>query len=728
MVDSVADVELSTVEFSLHNNVKALLKDMSSRRNSQNGVLRWSLQKKLEAHPSCSASLIQILVKELDQKRKRASKNHTKRSYTHIIPVLHTLYYAVIQSGVMIPTSVYQTVYECLMKLLILPCPYSAVALSTLRSIKMEMTTPGSLYQRTVTAEQNLKKEPFTLKEKVFVLADPAVFSAPLEAAVRAHLEASSSFTRDTSTVEKNVVLRVLQMGLGTTCHSTRLAQALEAQEHMVEKYFQEVVLAVEKSLKHGASGRANYLNKLQHIYRDILTVSKEATKLDHGSACSTSMPFPEINFLLWKDEEDLWTLLANFVMSSCNSASVDDEEKDKRDSVLSDDSGIQRDLKDSDFDDTVKSPVKNPVPPFTRRNAFKASMKSSDQISLLREKINKFHGSSTVINEDTRHHTARVVVLGDDRAMGRLARAYCSIRERESKHLILTKKLNLRLYYIPVTDVQPSLSSADRPCQDEGRLALASLLGRVDPWYNSNINSLGPAISQLAETQSNHSEPAEQNLFLLDSLCYYLRCGTQLVNLPLYSVKMTRSSCDVVEEVFVSHLEADIPEFRHLKERFSKERSARRKKSTVVFGAFISVSYTKMSLSKREVVKGKAPMTCAVAITSEPAAVTSGDPNPEHQLQDDGASNSLRVCGQGLPQDIQRCSKGRNLSVPGPRMQRLVPVQCEPGARAAVQQVCGQSPVAADQHLHRCVSRPLLYRHQIECYIVLDNLVIRSI
>ncbi|KAF1379129.1 hypothetical protein PFLUV_G00172870 [Perca fluviatilis] len=636
MVDSVADVALSTVVFSLYNNVKALLND--SRRNSQNGVLRWSLQKTLEAHPSCSASLIQMLLKELDQKRMRASKNHTKGSYTHVIPVLHTLYYAVIQSGVMIPTSVYQMVYECLMKLLILPSPYSAVAVSTLRSIRMEMTTPGSLYQRTVTTEQNLKKEPFTLKEKVFVLADPAVFSAPLEAAVRAHLEVSSSFPRDTSTMEKNVVLRVLQIGLGTTCHSARLAQALEAQEHMVEKYFQEVVLAVEKSL-HGAGGRADYLKKLQHIYRDILTVSKEGTKLDHGSACSTSMPFPEINFLLWKDEEDLWTLLANFVASSRNSASVDDEE-DKRDSVHSEDSGIQRDLKDSDFDDTEKSPVKSPVTAFTRRNAFKASMKPSDQMSLLREKINTFLGHSTVITEDTRHHTARVVVLGDDRALGRLARAYCSIRERESKHLILTKKLNLRLYYIPVPDVEPSLSSADSPCQDEGRLSLASILGRVDPWYNSNINSLGPVISQLAETQSNHSEPAERNLFLLDSLCYYLRCGTQLVHLPLYSVKMTRSRRGVVEEVFVSHLEADIPEFRHLKEKFSKERSARRKKSTVVFGAIISVTYTKMSLSKREVVKGKAPMTCGVVITSEPAAVTSGEDhltvrfdsvNPQH-------------------------------------------------------------------------------------------------
>jgi len=102
-----------------------------------------------------------------------------------------------------------------------------------------------------------------------------------------------------------------------------------------VEKYFQEVSLAVEESLKHGAAGRANYLNRLQHIYRDISDasqegehpvpaqfgvgrdpdcvaalnlrpVSSEQTKLHRGVAVSTAMPYPEINFLLWRDKEDL--------------------------------------------------------------------------------------------------------------------------------------------------------------------------------------------------------------------------------------------------------------------------------------------------------------------------------------------------------------------------------------------------------------------------------------
>ena len=42
------------------------------------------------------------------------------------------------------------------------------------------------------------------------------------------------------------------------------------------------------------------------------------------------------------------------------------------------------------------------------------------------------------------------------------------------------------------------------------------------------------------------------------------------LVLLTPVCVQMTSSSSEVVEEVFVSHLVADIPEFRHLKEKIS--------------------------------------------------------------------------------------------------------------------------------------------------------------
>ncbi|KAI3360150.1 hypothetical protein L3Q82_014469 [Scortum barcoo] len=571
------DMAIPTVEASLYNNVQAVLKGMKGRSSSQKGMLRWSLQKRMESDPSCSASLVQVLVDELEKKFKRVGEIPKTQSYMHVIPVLHILYYVVIQAGAMIPTSLYQTVRECLMKLLTLPSPYSAVALSTLRSIKMEMTTPGSLYERRVVAEQNLRTEPFTLQERVFVLADPAVFSPPLEA----------------TTLE----------------------------DHMVEKYFREVVQAVDQSIKHGAGGHENYLSKLQDIYRDISTSSKEITKVDHGCVCSTAMPFPEINFHLWKDEDDLRNLLADFARC-CFPSSVDKEEMDKRHSVQSADSGIEKDLKENDFDETEQHPVRTLLS--TRRNAFR-NTRAADTLTLMRDQIEAFPGCSPVLKEDRGRHTARVVVMGDDRVLGRLARAYHSIRERESKRLNLTKRLKLHWYYIAVTDVEALHRSPDSTCQDKGKLSLASSLGRVDPWYNININSLGAAISNLPGTHPIRSQPSELNTFLLDTLCYYLRCGTQPVNVPLYSVKMTRTSCDVtsvVEEVFVSHLEADIPEFRHLKEKFSSM-------FLNLFQCVININFSvlkKVSLSKREIKKGDAPMMCGVVITSEPAAVTSGD------------------------------------------------------------------------------------------------------
>ncbi|XP_077940715.1 phosphoinositide 3-kinase regulatory subunit 6 isoform X1 [Gasterosteus aculeatus] len=611
-------MSLSTLQSGMYGTVQALLKEMSGQSAPQTGVMRWSLHRNLEDNPSCSVSLIRALITELD----KLIQIHETRSYTHTIPALHTLSYVVMQSGVMIPTSVYQKLYECLMKLLMFPSPYSSVALSTLRGIKMEMTTPGSSYLRRVTAEQNLMNEHITLQEKVFVLADPAVFSAPLEAAVRTHLEESSFFT---DTMEKNVVLHVLQTGLGTSCQSSTLAQALKALgEQTTKTYFQEVVQAVEESETQGAGGCADYLNRLQRIYKDILTASKEEqTELDQSSVFNTAMPYPEINFHLWRDKEDLWNLLANFAACCASKSNAfDEEQKDKRDSVRSVDGGIERELKESDLDDVAPAAPSNPAPTLTRRNAIKTT-KAPQKLFFMRDKMD-LHPESP--NKDRRRHTARVVVLGDDRVLGRVTRAYHSIRERESKCHILTEKVNLRFYYIPVSDEELSLTPAEGPCQMESRLSLASLLGRVDPWYNSNINSLGAAISKLAGTQSVHKEPKKPSAFLLDTLCYYLRCGTRPLKLPLYSVKMTRSGCDVIKEMFVSHLEAVIPEFRPLIEKSSQKQGVRpRKTRAEVFGLVLSVSYTEIALSKRGVEKGNTPMTCGVVIASEPAAVTSG-------------------------------------------------------------------------------------------------------
>lgn len=607
-------VQPSTVDINIRSSVKALFKQ-SCHAASEKGMLRWNLYKKVQTHPSCTVTLVKKLVKQL---QKGIDKLQIFESPTRIIPILHTLYYVVLQSPALISPRLYQTMYACLMRLLVLPRPYSAVALNTLKHIKTEMFTPGSLFHRRVIAEQSLKNDHLKLQERVFLLADPELLSAPLEATVRADLEVCSSL-RDPLILKRNMLLRLLQSGLGSYCHSPTLRQTLESLgDQCLEGFFQETVAAVEDGVKMGPEGWKIYIDDLKRIYANILTPSDEN---EDNTIYPVSLPYPEINFILWNDEEDLWNILTNFTLSSGPSFDADENEKSPRESMWSGDSGI-----DVTETDRPQSPLRN-TNALKRRKAYK-STKSNNQLSLVNYKMDSSSTNSPSSREQ-RGHTARIVVMGDDRILGKLACAYRSIQEKESKHIMLTKKLNLQFYYIPITDAETSLSpQLDVPIQEDTRLSLASFLGKVDSWYDQNINSLQTIIPKLATMQMNHNRPSEQNLFFLDTLCYYLRCGEQKVNLPLYKVMMTRCSNEassLTEEVFVSSLEADVAEFKHLKDRRAKSCN-HRKKSVDVFGGVISVSYRQTFLSKREMYKGVCPMACGAVITSEPSAVHGDD------------------------------------------------------------------------------------------------------
>lgn len=618
-MDDPTDVaQPSTVEVNIINTVKALFKE-SSRAAAEKGMLRWNLCKKVQTHPSCTVTLVKKLVKQLQK-----GIDKMFESPVRFIPVLHTLYYVVLQSPGLITPRLYQAMYNCLMRLLVLPLPYSAVAQRTLKSIKMEMFTPGSLFHRRVIAEQSLKNDRLKRHERVFLLADPELISGPLEATVRADLEVCRSL-RDPLVLKRNVLLRLLQSGLGSYCHSPTLRQTLECLgDQCLEGFFQETVAAVEEGVKMGPEGWRLYIDDLKRIYANILASSDEIY-LGHedNTVYPVSLPYPEINFILWNDEEDLWNVLTNFTLSSGHSFDLD--EKSRRESVRSQDSGI--DVRENDCD-PPESPMRN-MNALKRRKAYK-STKPGSQLSLVNDKMeSSSNSSSSSSSRVQRSHTARIVVMGDDRILGKLASAYRSIQEKESKHIMLTKKMNLQFYYIPVTDAEPSFSpQPDGPIQEDARLSLASFLGKIDSWYDENINTLQTVIPRLARMQMNHNRPSEQNLFFLDTLCYYLRCGMQKVNLPLYKVMMTRCSNEaslLIEEVFVSSLEADVAEFKHLKDKSARS-SNRRKRSVEVFGGVMSVSYRQTFLSKREVFKGVCPMACGAVITSEPSVAHGED------------------------------------------------------------------------------------------------------
>ncbi|KAL2101058.1 hypothetical protein ACEWY4_002819 [Coilia grayii] len=615
----------SAIECNLYRSIQAILRELDAPCQGASacnrGMLRWTLHKRIENNPSHCVSLLKVLIKELEKVERVDSK-------TRIIPLLHILAYVVLQS-VHIPEDLFERMYVSIKKLITLPEPYCTVSLAYARIMKMEMGTPGLLYQRRLIAEQSLKNDSFTLQERVFVFADPAVFPESLVSAVRADVE----FTAPNCGMESHmqrVVLHSLQATLGRHCNGPRLSQALEDCGTRVRRHFQEVVSAVEESMEAATSDPSHHRTQLQHIYTDIMAAAKQDPTAS-GEVCGVPLPCPEITFNIWKQEEQIWNELVNFaLMISPSERSFDEDDlEERRGSIMSNDSGIEGDLPMAELSALSLEPGPGPPetqneqrrksPQFIRWNCVR-KMKVADRMALVRESV-RVSSRSDPFPREERNLVGRVLVMGDDQALGRLAKAYLSIRKRESKHLLLTKRLNLEMYYIPVSN-EPTvaLSGEEMTTAQESKLTLARFLGSVDPWYDCNINSLGAMMLKLANMSRSSKGPSEPSPFLADIISYYIRTAFQPVHLPIYSIKITFSklSTSPVEDVFVSHVQMDFPEFKSL--RASMKGSLRHKRATQLFsGAAVAVNYTKASLSKREVDTGITLRTCGVVISVAP-------------------------------------------------------------------------------------------------------------
>ncbi|XP_066560455.1 phosphoinositide 3-kinase regulatory subunit 6 isoform X2 [Amia ocellicauda] len=639
----------SAVESDIYRSVQAILRELDCHHPASlynRGMLRWTLHKKIEKNPAKIISLVKIVVKELERAERADNK-------LYIIPLLHTLMYAVIQSAY-IPDDLFKRVYDFCKRLLTLPQPYCTVGLSYTIQIKTERMMPGVLYQRMVIAEQSLKNEQFPYQEKVLVLADPSVFSGDTGAALSQDIESASPRQ---SPVEYmcSVIQHTIQAALGASCDGPRLAHILQAKCQDVEQYFQEVVESVERCAEEAGPDRSQYAARLQRLYTDILRTASQDAAPPHSSPCSCLLPNPEISFLLWKEDDMLWRELAKFVRSGSSSQhlslsqdffegadfSVDLGPEMTRLSIMSNDSGIERDLPVTELPPLVEEPSggesEQEQGRLSRRNCIRMRPSVSDGMALLQDSLEEPGTSGKLQRKAGKNgmafprqqslYTARIVVLGDDRVLGRLAKAFYSLRKREARRLFLTTKLNLQIYYIPVTDetqsaspVKENVSSISSKFCD-----LAAYLGRVDPWYESNINSLGHMIPKLVKMQSSTSKSAETDPFLVDVISYYIRMALQPVYFTIYSVKISFSSLtkETVEDVFVTQLEVDFPEFKMPTSTY-KDGSVRSKKTlTEICGAVVSVSYRQASLSNRETERGVSLRTSGVLINAIPSNET---------------------------------------------------------------------------------------------------------
>ncbi|XP_071388816.1 phosphoinositide 3-kinase regulatory subunit 5 isoform X1 [Centroberyx affinis] len=186
--------------------------------------------------------------------------------------------------------------------------------------------------------------------------------------------------------------------------------------------------------------------------------------------------------------------------------------------------------------------------------------------------------------DEDSKSTTLRVVVFGADHVAGKVARAYSSLRMKESACPRLSRAFKLQFYFVPVKrDAaagpgrlrSPSLiapmgnlmkggaSSTQDLSTEDSTNDIARLLGMLDPWYERNTLSLlnlpaNVVCQQTSKTESeSYDSSYEQRLPILAELVlYYCRYAARPALIQLYQAELTLAGGERRTEVFIHSLE----------------------------------------------------------------------------------------------------------------------------------------------------------------------------
>ncbi|KAE8577270.1 hypothetical protein XENTR_v10004505 [Xenopus tropicalis] len=592
----------------IHQKVRAILRGLDGQHpalQSDHGMLRWTLHKSLDRNPASGSVIVGILIKELE-KAERSDTLH------YIIPLLHTLMYTITKAAY-ISDELYERVYVFCKKILTLPKPYCTIALDYANRLKAEKKVPGFSYQKLVTTEQNLRRDALQQQQdKVLLFLDPNIISEAVCNTLLRETQASQ-ISQTPVKCMSYVITNSFQAALGQDCNVRLLQQVLQdLPPEEVELWFQEVLSAVEHSARENGIGRQKHSQRLREIYGKMVGTSEEEAPVSKLQVIPC--PSPDIRVHLWTNEDQLWKELVLITKETQNTdieaesfripeLPMDGEGTEQnRISVWSNDSGIERDLPGVEEKESAK---------LQRKPCIKKKGPDLDSAVLLQNltkapkgsrvgTLQRLSGQSTEVPaEPEKLPTARIIILGDDRALGKLAKAYYSYRKREARRPHRTLKAHLQFYCIPVrgesTDTSPDKD--DPPIMNEV-CEISTYLGRVDPWYEGNINTLRDMIPKLSLMPPWPTSDATSDPFILDVTSYYLRFGIQPVYFQIYSIKIffRDTSLEPGEDVFLTELKVELQDCP-----ISKVSTLPRKKAVTDSRGGIQIHYTKALASNRE-------------------------------------------------------------------------------------------------------------------------------
>ncbi|XP_063817118.1 phosphoinositide 3-kinase regulatory subunit 6 [Pseudophryne corroboree] len=600
-------MDLSATEADMvQQKVQAILRGLDGEHSglhSDPGMLRWTLHKSLDRNPAIGNIMVGVLIKELE-------KAELGDNLHYIIPLLHTLMH-VITKAAYISNELYERVYVFCKKILTLPKPYCTIGLDYAQKLKTEKKVPGFSYQKMVVSEQNLKRDITQQQGKVLLFLDPGLVSEAVCNTLLRETQAGQMSHTPTACMIY-VITNCIQAALGKDCDITLLQRVLKDQPtEEVELRFQEILSVVEHS-EQVIGSRQRHSDRIRELYSKIIISAEEGVPM--SKLQRIPLPSPNISVHLWTDDDQLWKELMLFTRETeaaeaeaesfkMPDLTMDTEGNEQnRISVWSNDSGIERDLPGVEEKELAK---------LYRKPCIKKRGAELDSAVLLQNltkaprgsrtvTLQRLSGQSTELSTGPDKLPTRVVILGDDRALGRLAKAYYSFRKREARRPHRTLKANLQFYCIPVQGEQTDTSSdTENSSSMSDTCELSTYLGQVDPWYDRNINTLCNMIAKLTLMPPCLTRDSMSDPFILDVTSYYLRFGLQPVYFQIYNLKVhfRDMTLEPVEDVFLTELKVEMQDCT-----FTKLNTLNKKKAVMDFrGAGIQVHYTKALASNRE-------------------------------------------------------------------------------------------------------------------------------
>ncbi|KAJ4944915.1 hypothetical protein JOQ06_013454 [Pogonophryne albipinna] len=556
---------------------------------------RWSLEELVKRDPDNFIILLQQILKKTKEVQEQCQ-------YELVAPLAIMFSSTLLQTPYCPPDKgLIEKAIEVFRCFLTWPEPYCSVCKDLLSTLQLEIKAPGISFQRLVREEQFLNSPGQSSKTMTVLLMNPCEVPADF-------LSVAEQLSRIQHSQEEtyiNLIKHAFQSALGTKYPLQSIHRALQPKNvNELGSIFSTIsdVLEAAAAMKDPVKGRSHVIQGLEQL-RESMRVPASNGRRSDGMLQTLPLPTAKCYMFHWeKDNFDvLNTLLEHepddqetnglrdlrsekFSPKPMNKARLSQHlyrlfSKPKKSRLLY----RAKSLGNTESKDLLvvrDKPRSNSLPQQVKLRCtepfFQPPSQTLRHVCFRRRPI-------LSSDEDNQNTTLRVVVFGADHVAGKVARAYNSLRRKESACPRLSRVFRLQFYFVPVkrdsAAGQGSLKSQGPVVQSPKGAALsndphltatgdstndiANLLGMLDPWYERNTLSLmnlpaNVVCQQTSKTESeSYDSSYEQRLpILADLVLYYCRNASRPTLIQLYQAELTLAGGERRTEVFVHSLE----------------------------------------------------------------------------------------------------------------------------------------------------------------------------